>query len=58
MFCMGGLKNSVSRANIRSSRLRCTPVPLPADKGRLVGKMDGNLMVEQPEAHSDLLILL
>lgn len=54
----GGLKSSVSRVNLRSPRLRCTPVPLPADKARLVGKMGGNLMVEQPEAHNDLLILL
>lgn len=54
----GGLKSSVSRANFRSPRLRCTPVPLPADKSRLVGKMGGNLVVEQPEAHSELLILL
>lgn len=54
----GGLKSSGSRANFTSPRLRCTPVPLPADRGRLVGKMGGNLMVEHPGAHNDLLILL
>lgn len=57
-FLYGGLKSRLSRANLRSPRLRSTHVPLPEDKGRLVGKMGGDLMVEQPEAHNDLLILL